>query len=99
MTKVNVFKIVTLCIIGMVFFMIVGGAIADWYNHYVNGNKLAVDPYQTFNVAYIRTNDDRWTKVRISSWLVNSYETGCQVVTTNDQPIYTSFSNIILTKE
>jgi len=73
-------------------------AVTRFYLNYVVGNKLWQDKYQTFNVAYILGDDNKWERVPIKTWIqLNAHE--CQVTTTNDIPIYTSFSNIKLTLE
>ena len=97
MTTARTRAILLWVLLGLMLITIFGKA-ADFWLHYCKGNMQLFDRYQTFTYAYIRGPDNSLVKHPIKYWLLTDNDC-IQVILTNDVPVCTHFSNVILTTE
>ena len=67
---------------------------------YVVGNKQIIDfNHQHFNVAYIRTDDNKWERINVKAWKDWDKSDSIQIIKTDGNAIYTHICNVKLCKE
>jgi len=67
---------------------------------HIFGNKQIIDfNHQHFNVAYIRTDDNKWERINVKAWKDWDKSDSIQIIKTDGNAIYTHLCNVKLCKE
>ena len=87
-----------LVVVGVI--VIIGACIFSFCSRHVWGNKQIIDfNHQHFNVAYIRTDDNKWERINVKAWKDWDKSDSIQIIKTDGNAIYTHICNVKLCKE
>ena len=87
--------LVVIGILGIVFSMVL-----SFGSKHIVGNKQIIDfNHQHFNVAYIRTDGNKWERINVKAWKDWDKSDSIQIIKTDGNAIYTHLCNVKLCKE
>lgn len=79
---------------------IILGTAFRFGSKHIFGNKQIIDfNHQHFNVAYIRTDDNKWERINVKAWKDWDKSDSIQIIKTDGNAIYTHLCNVKLCKE
>lgn len=93
------FTIIELLVVIGILGVVYSVALSFGSKHVV-GNKQIIDfNHQHFNVAYIRTDDNKWERINVKAWKDWDKSDSIQIIKTDGNAIYTHLCNVKLCKE
>lgn len=93
------FTIIELLVVIGILGVVCSVALSFGSKHVV-GNKQIIDfNHQHFNVAYIRTDDNKWERINVKAWKDWDKSDSIQIIKTDGNAIYTHLCNVKLCKE